>query len=165
MAADARLTHRPCLHAQGGIWGGSYARPRPQNVGSDSPRRGPGGRQDRHRVLQRSDGSLVGRTGGTEVLGISEEEDNVWTGRYNTAPGRLGFTTMAAVAEFLGEKIIDDSKRGSREKLEQGKLTHGSACYGYTYIDKRQQDGSKLVINESDSSVPGLSMVEVVREV
>ena len=50
----------------------------------------------------------------------------------DTAAGRLGFTTMAAVAEFLGEKIIEDSKRGSLEKLEQGKLTHGSAPYGYT---------------------------------
>jgi len=83
----------------------------------------------------------------------------------DTPTGRLTFTQMAAVAEFLGEKIIEDSKRGAREKLESGKLTHGSACYGYRYIDKHQPDGSKLVINEGDSSVPGLSMVQVVRDV
>jgi site-specific DNA recombinase len=83
----------------------------------------------------------------------------------DTPTGRFTFAQMAAVAEFLGEKIIEDSKRGAREKLEQGKLTHGSACYAYQYIDKRQPDGSRLEIDPSDSSVPGLPMVEVVREV
>ena len=91
--------------------------------------------------------------------------DFVETPYADTAAGRLGFTTMCGVAEFLGEKIIEDSKRGSLEKLQQGLLTHGSAPYAYAYIDKRQRDGSRLVINESDSSVPGFPMVEVVRDV
>jgi site-specific DNA recombinase len=83
----------------------------------------------------------------------------------DTPTGRFTFAQMAAVAEFLGDKIIEDSKRGSREKLGQGKLTHGSACYAYKYIDKRQPDGSRLEIDPRDSSVPGLPMVEVVRDV
>jgi site-specific DNA recombinase len=91
--------------------------------------------------------------------------DFVETPYADTAAGRLGFTTMAAVSEYLGEKLLLDSKRGSLEKLQQGLLTHGSAPFAYTYVDKRQQGGSKLVINESDSSVPGLSLVEVVRDV
>jgi site-specific DNA recombinase len=83
----------------------------------------------------------------------------------DTAAGRLGFTTMAAVAEYLGEKLILDSKRGSREKLERGLLTHGSAPYAYRYIKKDQPNGSRLEIDPRDSSISGLSMVEVVREV
>jgi site-specific DNA recombinase len=83
----------------------------------------------------------------------------------DTAAGRLGFTQMAAVAEFLGEKLIEDSKRGQREKLEQGLLTHGSAPYGYKYIDKRQPNGSRFEIDDRDSSVPGLSRVQVVRDI
>ena len=39
---------------------------------------------------------------------------------------------MAAVAEFLGEKILEDSNRGRRQKLEEGKLDHGTASYGWT---------------------------------
>ena len=91
--------------------------------------------------------------------------DFVETPYADTAAGRLGFTTMAAVAEFLGEKIIEDSKRGQIQKLESGLLTHGSAPYGYRYIDKRQKEGSRFEIDDRDSSVPGLSRVQVVRDI
>jgi DNA invertase Pin-like site-specific DNA recombinase len=83
----------------------------------------------------------------------------------DTPTGRLTFTQMAAVAEYIGEKIIEDSKRGARQKLEQGKLTHGSAPYAYLYIDKRHKDGSRFIIDTSMSSVEGLTKVEVVRMV
>jgi DNA invertase Pin-like site-specific DNA recombinase len=62
----------------------------------------------------------------------------------DTPTGRFMLTQMAAAAEFIGEKIIEDSKRGTREKLEEGKLTHGSPAFGYRYIDKRQPDGARL---------------------
>jgi site-specific DNA recombinase len=91
--------------------------------------------------------------------------DFVETPYADTPAGKLGFTTMAAVAEYLGTKLIEDSKRGQREKLEQGKLTHGTAPYGFVYIDKQQENGSRLAIDPDDCSVPGLSKVQVVREV
>jgi DNA invertase Pin-like site-specific DNA recombinase len=82
----------------------------------------------------------------------------------DTATGRFTFGQMAVVAEFLGEKIIEDSKRGQREKLEQGKLTHGSAPYGYVYIDKRKgKDGSCFEIDTAMSSVQGITRADVVR--
>jgi site-specific DNA recombinase len=91
--------------------------------------------------------------------------DFVETPYSDTAAGRFSFTQMAAVAEFMGEKIIEDSKRGSRQKLEQGGLTHGAAPYGYIYIDKRQANGSRFEIDDSDSSVSGLSRVQVIRDI
>jgi site-specific DNA recombinase len=91
--------------------------------------------------------------------------DFVETPYQDSAAGRFTFTQMAAVAEFMGEKIIEDSKRGSRQKLEQGGLTHGAAPYGYVYIDKRQPNGSRFEIDTADSSVPGLSRVQVVRDI
>jgi site-specific DNA recombinase len=83
----------------------------------------------------------------------------------DTPAGRFTFTQMAAVAEFMGEKIIEDSKRGARQKLEEGKLTHGSAPYAYLYIDKRQKDGSRFLVDTGMSSVEGITKVEVVRMV
>jgi site-specific DNA recombinase len=83
----------------------------------------------------------------------------------DSASSRFMFNAMCSMAEYMGEKLIADGKRGARQKLEQGLLTHGSAAYAYKYIDKRQKDGSRLEIDPSDSSVPGLSMVEVARDV
>jgi DNA invertase Pin-like site-specific DNA recombinase len=54
---------------------------------------------------------------------------------------------------------------GRQERLKEGKLDHGSACYGYVYIDKRQQNGARLDIDPAMSSVPGLSRVQVVKDV
>jgi DNA invertase Pin-like site-specific DNA recombinase len=51
----------------------------------------------------------------------------------DTAAGRLGFTQMAAIAEFFGEKIIEDSRRGAIQKLQLGKLDGGKAAYGLLY--------------------------------
>jgi site-specific DNA recombinase len=62
----------------------------------------------------------------------------------DTPSGRFMMTNLSAVAEFIGEKIIEDSKRGCREKLEEGKLTHGSPPFGYIYINKRQPDGARF---------------------
>ena len=71
----------------------------------------------------------------------------------DTPTGRLTFTQMAAVAEFLGEKIIEDSTRGRREKLQSGKLDHGSAPDGYVYVDKRQKDGCRLEVNPARANI------------
>jgi DNA invertase Pin-like site-specific DNA recombinase len=62
----------------------------------------------------------------------------------DTPTGRFMLTQMAAAAEFIGEKIIEDSKRGTREKLEEGKLTHGSPAFGYRYINKREPNGARF---------------------
>jgi site-specific DNA recombinase len=62
----------------------------------------------------------------------------------DTPTGRFMMTNLSAVAEFIGEKIIEDSKRGCREKLEEGKLTHGMAPFGYIYINKRQPNGARF---------------------
>jgi DNA invertase Pin-like site-specific DNA recombinase len=66
-------------------------------------------------------------------------------GLFEDSPtGRFMLTQMAAAAEFIGEKIIEDSKRGTREALAEGRLTHGSAPFGYKYIDKREPNGQRL---------------------
>jgi site-specific DNA recombinase len=66
-------------------------------------------------------------------------------GLFEDSPtGRFMLTQMAAAAEFIGEKIIEDSKRGTREALEEGRLTHGSAAFGYLYIDKHKPNGQRL---------------------
>ena len=66
-------------------------------------------------------------------------------GLFEDSPtGRFMLTQMAAAAEFIGEKIIEDSKRGTREALEEGRLTHGSAAFGYKYINKREPNGQRL---------------------
>jgi len=91
--------------------------------------------------------------------------DFVETPYSDTAAGRFSFTQMAAVAEFMGEKIIEDSKRGCRQKLEQGLLTHGQAPYAFRYVSKHEPNGSRFVIDDRDSSVPGLSRVQVVRDI
>jgi site-specific DNA recombinase len=75
----------------------------------------------------------------------------------DTPVGRFTFTQLCAFSELWGEKIIEDSKRGSRQKLEQGLLTHGKAPFGYRYIDKRQPNGSRFVIDDQ--------RVQVVRDI
>lgn len=65
----------------------------------------------------------------------------------DTPAGRLAATTLAATAEFLGEKIIEDSTRGCIEKLESGKLDHGTAPDGYSIKD------SVLVVNPERAKV------------
>jgi site-specific DNA recombinase len=71
----------------------------------------------------------------------------------DTPVGRFTFTQLAAFAELWGEKIAADSARGRKQKLESGKLTHGSAKYGYRYIDKRQKDGARLEIDPTKAEV------------
>ena len=71
----------------------------------------------------------------------------------DTPTGRLTFTQMAAVAEYLGEKIIEDSTRGRLEKLRSGKLDHGAVPDGYRYIDKRQQNGGRMEINPERAAI------------
>ena len=71
----------------------------------------------------------------------------------DTPTGRLTFTQMAAVAEYLGEKIIEDSTRGRLEKLRSGKLDHGTVPDGYRYIDKRQQNGGRMEINPERAAI------------
>jgi site-specific DNA recombinase len=83
--------------------------------------------------------------------------DFVETPYQDSAAGRFTFHQMAAVAEFMGEKIIEDSKRGSRQKLEQGLLTHGKAPFGYVYINKHQPNGSRFEIDTQ--------RVEIVRRI
>jgi site-specific DNA recombinase len=83
----------------------------------------------------------------------------------DTPVGRFSFTQLCAFSELWGEKIIEDSKRGSLQKLRSGGLTHGQPPYAYKYIDKRQPNGSRFEIDDSDSSVPGLSRVQVVRDI
>lgn len=65
----------------------------------------------------------------------------------DTPAGRLAATTLAATAEFLGEKIIEDSTRGCIEKLELGKLDHGMAPDGYSIKD------SVLVVNPERAKI------------
>ena len=77
----------------------------------------------------------------------------------NTPIGRFQFTQLAAFAEFMGEKILADSARGRKQKLEMGKLTNGSAPFGYLYIDKRQPDGARFVIN------PDARVQETIRKI
>jgi DNA invertase Pin-like site-specific DNA recombinase len=62
----------------------------------------------------------------------------------DTPTGRFMMTNLSAVAEFIGEKTIEDSKRGCREKLEEGKLTHGSPPFGYRYIDEPSRPAPAL---------------------
>ncbi len=71
----------------------------------------------------------------------------------DSASSRFMFNTMCAMAEYMGEKILNDSTRGRKQKLESGKLTHGSAKFGYTYIDKRQPDGARLEIDPKKAEV------------
>jgi site-specific DNA recombinase len=71
----------------------------------------------------------------------------------DTPVGRFTFTQLAAFSELWGEKIAADSARGRKQKLESGKLTHGSACYGYTYISKDEKDGARLEIDPAKATV------------
>ena len=71
----------------------------------------------------------------------------------DTPTGRFTFTQMAAVAELIGEKIIEDSKRGRKQKLEEGKPTSTCPKFGYKYIDKRQPDGGRFVIDEEKAPI------------
>lgn len=66
----------------------------------------------------------------------------------DTAAGRLASTQMAAVAEFLGEKIIEDSTRGAIEKLQGGKLDHGMAPDGYVVTKE-----STLAVNPDRAKI------------
>jgi DNA invertase Pin-like site-specific DNA recombinase len=67
--------------------------------------------------------------------------------------GRFMFNQYASMAEYLGEKIIENGKRGRREKLEQGFLPHGSAKYGYNFLGKKQGRRGELEINENEAAV------------
>jgi site-specific DNA recombinase len=91
----------------------------------------------------------------------------------NTPVGRFTFTQQAAIAELIGEKIVEDSARGRRQALEQGLLVHGSAKYGYIYLDKRQPGGQHFVIDEERAkvvrdvfrwSLQGMSMHAIARK-
>lgn len=66
----------------------------------------------------------------------------------DTPTGRLTFTQMCAVAEFLGEKIIEDSSRGCIEKLKSGRLDHGTAPDGYVITKE-----SKLAVNPERAKI------------
>jgi site-specific DNA recombinase len=68
--------------------------------------------------------------------------------------GRFTFTQMAAVAEFMGEKILADSQRGTLQKLQEGRLTHGSAPFGYRYVNKRDpKNPSTFEIDEDRAPI------------
>src|SRR5262249_36338437 len=82
----------------------------------------------------------------------------------DTPVGRFTFTQLAAFAELWGEKILADSARGRKQKLESGKLDHGGAKYGYVYIDKRQKDGARLELDTREA-LPGLTRVQVVKDI
>ncbi len=71
----------------------------------------------------------------------------------DSASSRFMFNAMCSMAEYQGEKILIDSARGRKHKLAGGKLTHGSAKYGYVYIDKRQKDGARLEIDTAKARV------------
>ena len=75
----------------------------------------------------------------------------------DNAAGRMMFTQMASMAEYMGAKILEDSRRGTMKCLEMGRLTHGSAPYGYRYAD------SAFHLDESDSNVPGITKAQVIR--
>jgi hypothetical protein len=80
----------------------------------------------------------------------------------DTPTGRFTFTQLAAFSELWGEKILADSARGRKQKLESGKLTHGEAKYGYIYIDKRQKDGARFEIEpEKAKGEAGLPLVRL----
>jgi hypothetical protein len=82
-----------------------------------------------------------------------------------TPTGRFTFTQLAAFAELWGAKSLADSARGRKQKLESGKLTRGSAKYGYVYIKKDQENGARLEIDTSMSSVAGITKRQVVENV
>ena len=63
----------------------------------------------------------------------------------DTPTGRLTFTQMSAIAEYMGEKIIEDSKRGRMQMLASGRLDHGSAPDGYCYLNKKH--GSRFELD------------------
>ena len=71
----------------------------------------------------------------------------------DTYMGRFTFTQMSAIAEMIGEKIVEDSRRGRRQALEQGRITQTTPKYGYDYIPKRMKDGGRFVVNEKEASV------------
>jgi hypothetical protein len=53
----------------------------------------------------------------------------------------------------MGEKIIEDSQRGRREKLMQGKIVAPTPKYGYVYIPKREKDGGRFDIAPDQARV------------
>ncbi len=71
----------------------------------------------------------------------------------NSASSRFMFNAMCAMAEYQGEKILDDSARGRKQKLEGGKLTNTSPKYGYVYIPKSVKDGARLEIDPVKAQV------------
>jgi site-specific DNA recombinase len=65
----------------------------------------------------------------------------------DSASSRFMFNTMCSMAEYMGEKILIDSARGRKQKLEGGRLVNGSAKFGYAYIPKSVKDGARLEID------------------
>jgi DNA invertase Pin-like site-specific DNA recombinase len=89
----------------------------------------------------------------TELKNFGVLLDFVETPFEDTPAGRFTFAQMSAVAEYIGEKIIEDSKRGVRQQLQQGKIPGGVPKYGYRYIDKRQPNGCRWEIHETRAAV------------
>ena len=61
--------------------------------------------------------------------------------------GRFTFAQLASFSQLWGDMIHQNTMDGRRKSLENNKLTHGNAPYGYVYKDKNQEKGQRFELD------------------